>query len=786
MAHKNTNLFRAESDSSAIKDRLMIYVRKWPIIAMFLFICVALGVLYNRYTVPKYLSSTQILIKGAETESTSTQDLVEDAVKGKRQVNLNNEVLLVKSKALLEATITKNKFNIHYYKKGKILDIDIYKDAPFELVEDFVKDTGSTIEINIANINQNGGKITVKGGMHKSPVNFKWNTPFKLDGQQYEFKLTKPAEASGDYLVKWESVKVTAQEFSDELGVKPFDSETSVLELSLKSENQEKGNDILNGLVKELNNSDETDRAKLSQTTVKFIDDRLLVISRELKGVEGNLETYQGNNQLVDIKGQSTQSLDNSNTVTKTIKDLSIQQDIVRMIRDYFANPNNEHKLVPSSLGLNDGTLSSLITQFNDLQLKKQREAPLVAANSTVMQDLNAQLSNLRGSILESLNSVTKNLQLQENSFQQQKNQYSNFLSNIPHNERVLQEIKRKQSITEGLYLYLLQKREEAAISSTVSNITIYKQINLAEGFGPVEPNARNTFIYTGLLGLILGFGLIYVMGILNDKVTDQNDIKARTPLQIIGEVGHIPKKNRQAISIFGRTVESEQFRLIRSNLYFLLKKNNGKTTLLTSSNSGEGKSFISLNLAAACAMPGKKVALLELDIRNPEISKILNLKESLGITEYLNGEVANYASLRHPHSDIPSLHIYPCGNVTMNPADLLLLEKLPAFIDKIKAEYDYVFIDSPPATLVSDAFILAQYSDQIIYVIRQNVTQKKQLDFISNASENGTFKNVSLVFNDIKNSNVKGYDKYYEVSKKSKIKKIVKTPHTLPEVAKN
>ena len=528
---------------------------------------------------------------------------------------------------------------------------------------------------------------------------------------------------------------------------------------------------MLNALFNEFNLSDIEERIKLSDSTVQFIDERLIGITNELKGVEGNLENYQGSRQLIDIKGQSTQSLENSSEIAKTIKDINIQQGIANMIADYFASPSGNNKLVPSSLGLNDPTLSMLITQYNELQLKKERELPSNAPNSLVIQDLNTQISNLKSSIVESLNGIRKNLKLQENNFQQQNNKYNSFLSSLPHNERVLQEIKRKQTITEGLYLYLLQKREEAAISSTTSNAANYKQIDPAVGYGPVEPNKKMLIIYTSLLGLFLAFGFIYLQGLLNDKIITKEDITKRVSVPVIGEISHISKRTKQMIPALNDSLASEQFRAIRTNLSFVLKNKKQKVVLVTSTASGEGKSFLSFNLAAVCGIPGNKVAFLEFDFRRPAIS---NMQPDItkGLSSYLKGETNDLSELFVTIDEIPTLHIYPSGLTVHNPTDLLVSENTSDLLERLKANYDYIIIDTPATRPVSDALILGEYSDVVLYVIRQGTTLKKQLDFISDIQNQKTLNNLHIVFNGIKHREKDGYYSYGKNGQEKKYSK--------------
>lgn len=756
---KEENAIFGEEQTASIRERLYKYLAYWPLFLICVMVAVAAGMLYIRNTQPKYMATSSFLVKGIDGGSSSSGDLIESAISGKREVNLNNEMLLIRSANLMARTVAKNNFNISYFIKGRILNTDVYKDAPFTLVATQLTDSNKSYYLEIKNIHVLGGSFLYGFEKEQKLHTFRWNEPFTVDGQVFVLIAKRRiGNEAGQYIVRWQPIYVTAGELSNNLVVRPFDAKTSVIELAIKIENVEKGKDVLNALFAEFNQSNIEDRNELSRSTVQFIDERLSSISQELKGVEGNLENYQGSNQLTDIKGQSSQSLENANDVSKTIKGLAIQQGVASMILDYFNNPVNSNKLVPSSLGLSDPTLASLISQYNELQLKKEREAPLVAPNSTVMQDLNTQNSNLRSSILESLNNLTKNLKFQERNFQEQNSRYKNFLSSVPHNERVMQEIKRKQSITEGLYLYLLQKREEAAISSTGSNVPHYKQIDLAVGFGPIEPNTRNIYIYTALLGLFLAFGWIYLSNLLNDKVKSREDIVNRTPLSILGQISHISKEKKQAISILDRNIIGEQFRSIRTNLSFLLKDKNKKTILITSSVTGEGKSFISLNLAGVFAMPGKKVALLEFDIRKPAIGNNLKLNNTKGITDFLTGEVKDISDISHSLSEIPGLHVYPSGPIPFNPADLLLSENMSRLFEALKAKYDYVIVDSAPAGLVSDPFILAEYSDIIVYIIRSQKTSKKQLDFVTEKAANKTFHNVTLIINDIKKSDDTGY----------------------------
>ena len=605
--------------------------------------------------------------------------------------------------------------------------------------------------MKLSQLNNQGVTIQIgKGGGKGSLI--KWNTKFKLAGDEFVLiPKTGTFDGESNYLASWKPVKMAAGEIAEKFNVDALDKKTSIIQLNLLIENQNRGEDILNALCDEFHQSDIDDKNDVSEKTIHFIDERLNYVYSELSGVEGNLESFQGANQLVNVASQSSQSFENSNDITKSLNEISIQKNVVEMIQTYFNNPTNQSKLVPSSLGITDPTLITLIAKFNELQLKRERETPLLATNSIELKDLNNQINDVKGSIIENLQIITKNLKLQESNLLKRNSQYKEFLTALPHKERVMQEIKRKQTVTEGLYLYLLQKREEFAISASSSNVSIYKTIDRAKGFGPVEPNKTNIYILSVFLGLLLPMGYISLRDILNEKITTKGDITGKTRLPIIGELGHIPRNIDKKVSLSERDGIGEQFRVVRANLFYLQKNKKNQTYLITSSTMGEGKSFISSNLASVIAFPGKKVALLEFDMRKPQIAKILSLPNKKGLTNYLSGQSDDLSELYHVVENNPSMHVYTSGPIPSNPSDLLLNDRMHFLFDYLKQNYEYIVVDSPPLGLVSDSLILNDFTDAVIYVVRQRHTLKKQIDFINEVVKAKKLKNVGLLINDIK-----------------------------------
>ncbi len=755
-------LFSESTGGLSIKEQVSKYLAYYPLFIISVVICLSAAIIYLRYAVPMYKATVLVFVKNDKTANSST-DLVKTAITGEpTNTNLDNEIQLMSSSSLMERIVNKNGFNISYFYIGKVRNTDLYLDAPFRLIPQVIIDSNEALNLTLSNLNNEGG--TIQNGLSDkiTKLQFKWNIPFTFS--KNTFSLIKHEETINSkerYFVTWEPVTQAAAEISGQVSAGLLDKRTSIVMITILIENKRRGQDILNALAAEYALSDIQDRNVISQNTIRFIDDRLGVVSSDLSGVEGTLQNFQGSKGLINVDIQSNQSFENTNSLSKEIVDNNVKQKVAKSIMDYFNNPNPQDTLVPSTLGIEDPTLAGLIGNYNELQMRKQKEAPSLAEGGIIMKDLNNQLNITKGSILEALQNINGNLKQKENSLQQQNGQYRQFLSALPSNERTIQEIKRKQSITEGLYLYLLQRREEAAVSSTASNVPNYKQIDPAKAVGPVSPNGTNIKIYSILLGLVLPFGIIFLRDLLNDRIVTREDITNKLNIPVIGEVSHMTKKQLRGIAIMQRDLVGEEFRIIRTNLYFFREKIEKQIILVTSSIAGEGKSFTSLNLAAVLAIPGKKVALLEFDMRKPTIISDLNIVKPIGLNEYFKGEIKKISDIYHSLAEIPSLHIYPSGATPEYPADLFLSEKMPELFRDLKKEYDYIVIDSAPIGLVSDALVLGEYADIVLFIIRQRNTLKKQLEFVSELVKSKKLSNLGFIFNDVKRGGKVGYYGY-------------------------
>ncbi|MFT3932624.1 MAG: polysaccharide biosynthesis tyrosine autokinase [Chitinophagaceae bacterium] len=789
MASADQDLFEENnSGGNSIKEVLLKYLSYWPLFLISLALCVGGGIMYLRYTTPKYMATAFILVKdeqsgagGGSKSGNTSDDLIRSALSGEKKMNIDNELQLMRSPALIRRVVQKKAFNISYYKVGNVRNVNLHTDAPFELkaAPGTFKDSIDNVSILVKDLTAGGAVVSLSNIKDAKTQPIKWDVPFTIAGNAYVLHhKTNSIDQNAEFVTTWSPVDDVAADIIGRLSVDVPDKKTSIIQMRIITENLKLGPDILNAVFNEFYQSDLDEKDSASQKTIDFINTRLDIVTKELNGVEGSLENFRGANEIVSVTDQTAQSMQNVNDAEKSLNTIGVQLKQVEQMQNYFSNPGSQDKLVVSSLGIKDPTLSGLIDKFNEVQAKKEREAPLLASKSMILKDYDNQLNMVKGSIMENLQNISKDLRLQESSLQERSSQYHQMLSALPHKERAIQDIKRKQSITEAIYLYLLQKREETAISSKSSNISVYKQIDTAKGFGPIEPIKKNILMFAVLAGLILPIGFVVLKDMLNEKIASKKDITSRTSIPVVGEISHLTRNKSKLVSPLHRDILGEQFRIIRTNLSFFYRKKDKRSILITSSTVGEGKSFVSSNLASVLAMPGQKVALLEFDIRKPQLAKIFGLNsEAKGLTNYLTGQTDDLSELYQQTDTIPTMHIYTAGSVHFNPVDLLISARVPQLFEALNKEYDYVIVDSPPAGLVADALLLGEHCDLSIYVIREGYTPKKKIEFLNEHQRSGKLKNIGLVLNDMRTSGTTageyGGDYVYGEAKNGKLTRV-------------
>ena len=752
--------FKELDDDKPIDIRAIInkYLQYLPLFIITLLLSFTALFLYLRYKRPVYKSTIAILVKDDDKKTgTDLSKMILSDLISSTKSNVANELELVKSYMLMEKVVRKLDINTVYSNIGNVKTNELYKDNTGKFIHfTSVKDSALIYD---AVIKVQGNKIflvtkdketeianhgTISTSSYTATVNINRFTDFDPDNQ---------------YKAEWHSPVTMAQKILKGLTVETLNKDASIMKLSLESELPKKSVDILNTLSVEYNFAGIDEKNRMADNTIRFIDDRLALISKELGGVETNLQNFRQENNVIAIPEQGQFQLDRMKDIQATMDELDIQMQVTDMISGYVKNPSRQYSLAPSSLGIADPALLGQVKAYNENVLKREGLLQTLPPGNIAVIELEGQIQQLQSKIGETADNLKRSYRAAYAKTNADNNQLMQGLNSIPRKEKQLLEISRQQAIKEKLYIYLAQKREESAITraSAVSNSI------------PVDPATTDEKAVwpkkLALLGIALGAGLglplayIYIKDMLSNKIVTRADILQYTKAPIIGEISHNTQKDRTIIADKTRGHIPEQFRIVRANMqYFLPKEKTKYTILVTSTMPGEGKTFISMNMGAVLASTGKKVVLLEFDMRKPKISAALNLPSGgKGLSTYLSGN-ASLPEILQPVPGLDNYFFIATGPVPPNPAELLLTSQLGTLFADLKMQFDHIIIDSPPTAIVSDAKILANHSDVNFYLVRQRYTLKRQLEFVNELYQNQVFNNMALLVNDVVLKGANGY----------------------------
>lgn len=749
------------TDNSANVEKLLSKIwAYWHVFVICILLCSIAAYIYLRYTTPKYMTYAKVLVKDdKKTGGIGEGQLLQELGMQSTPANVENEVEVFKSRTLMKKVIGEHGLNIHYYAPGRVKTSEYYyKDLPFRFVPLF-DNNEVTIRHKYQLELKDGNSFIITD--NKKSWEGKWGDTIDLTIGKVVIndrrKLANPAYDLSKCTIEIKATEYQAIRTLRSLTVKPV-NKTTILELSLSDPLPQRGEDILNNLIEEYQQANIDDRNKTLDATVAFIDDRLMGVTTELTGIEKNIEQFKSSKKLTDLTEQSKMLLNSTSEYAKQLTDKEVKLIVIESLEKYLADDKNKGRIVPSSLLVEDDAAMNAMKSYNDLQLRRSTLLLSNTEDNPFVINLDRQLENIREDLVRSLANMKQGVKVSIAELKSRVGFVDNEIRKVPENERVYLEYSRQQNIKQELYLFLLKKREENAISksSTVANARIIDPAK-SDG-GPYTPIPMRVYLAAIALGLIIPGTWVFAKELFNVKVNDKEDVKRIATMNIIGEIGHSDGGEEIVVQKESKTVIAEQFRALRTNMQFLLADKNEKVILLTSSMSGEGKSFVALNLAVTLALSGDKVALLELDLRKPKISSGLNLKNSTGFTKYVIGQ-ASIADIIQPSGVLPSLSVMTSGAIPPNPSELLLSPKVQELFDWLKKEYDYIVVDSAPVGLVTDAQLLNKHADAVLYVSRMNYTYKEQLRNADELQRSGKIKKMSLVLNDVKSrGSVYGY----------------------------
>jgi tyrosine-protein kinase Etk/Wzc len=756
-------------DSSAsakinIKAVLFRYLQYWYLFVIGVVLCVSAAYIRIRYTVPQYYISSNILIK----DDKKGQGLAESAAFSDLNTfqfgkNIDNEIILLKSRNLVERVLTELSFHTTYYYEGRFHDLEVYgSNLPLKVIVSSLEPSAYGKTISVHTRENNSFEIEEKtstGEAEKSSHKFgqQINKPYGV------FTIVassgnSPVKPGQKLLIQFHGIADLAGYYSEKISVYPISKNTSVLNIGLLDPVPEKGIDIVNKLIEVYEKEAVEDKNKIAANTLRFIDERMAYLTTELSDVEKNVELFKKQNNLTDVSSEASISLSGASEYSRQLAAYELQLDLLNSIENYLKKEENQFDLVPSSLSIQDPTLSSLISKFNELQLERQRMLRTTQPENPLVVNITDQLSNLRANIKENLRNIKNGMSITRQNLMANSSRFESRKRQVPEIERELLEINRQQSVKANLYLYLLQKREESALSlaATVSNSRV---IDAASAGYPIGPNKPMLYTIAILIGLGVPFAGLYLKDLLNDKVQQLNDVEKMTPTPILGEIARNRKGGKTVvITKDNRSSIAEMFRHVRTNLQFATLGKENKVILITSSMSGEGKTFFSINLAASLVLTGKRVVVIGMDLRKPQLLQALELRDAPGISNYIVSNTISVNDIVMPVKDVPELYVIGSGPVPPNPAELLLSPKVEKLFHILKESFDYIIIDTAPVGQVVDAFMLAPYVDSTIYLVRYNYTNKAQIEIINKVYREKKLKHPMIVLNDAKKENGHGY----------------------------
>ena len=719
--------------------------------------------IYLRYAKPMYSVSSTLLIRNDNLKgggSMASQDMFSDLALFQSNTNKQNEILILSSRTMMERVVRSLGLQKRYAVMGNVKTTDVYPEQPFELEVISLRDSTRALSFQIRF--DDGWKKFRLGEDKKE-----WMVGETLRLPEGVFRiLSRPTAFSTqplrDYVVGWMPLEAAANAYASGLTVKPANDQSNVLTLTYIHENPRLATNIVNELMEQYAAAAIEDKNEINRKILAFINDRLGLVGNQLDSVEGSLERFRTNRQVIDLTAQSQMYFGSMTNLTENLREQEVQLRVVELLEDYINQPSNRLSLVPSTLGLTDPTLMELTAMYNRLVMERLREIQTGATvNNPVIKNLEKSIEEARLNMLQNLANIKKVYQNTIKALNAQTGAIKKDISSIPEKQRQTQERAREQEIKQNLYLYLMQKREESEIAqaSTIANARIIdKAIPVYTSVSPIRLRIYGIAL---LAGLIIPILIIYINDLLNDKVTTKSDITRATNAPVLGEIGHSEEERVLLFPEHSRIIVAEQFRILRSNLRFVLT---GKTAapviLVTSSFSGEGKSFISTNLGATLAVSGKRTVILEFDLRKPKILVGLGLPQGKGLTNYLVGD-AQMEELIHQAPQVEGLFVIPCGPVPPNPSEILLTPKIAELFDWLQQKFDAIVIDTAPIGLVSDAFTLSQYADASIYVVRQRYTFKRQISFIDELYKQKKLSQLGVLVNDVVSEGARGYYGY-------------------------
>lgn len=768
---KKQNKQPVKKEESSLIQILSGYVPYWPLFLVFMLLSMTGAYFYLRYTLPKYEATATIIIKD-EKKGYDDSKLMESLDMINTKKIIENEIEVLQSRTLMNAVVRKLHLYVPLYQEGKIHSVLAYQTAPV-LIE--AQNPDSLLEAFRVDLDYDAKKgIVLINKSFSGPINSWIKTPFGT------LKFTKneryvPGVISKPYFFSIVPVTKVAAMMLPNLKVSASSKLSSVINLSYREESIKLVEDVLNELIVSYGESALNEKNTLAKNTLAFIEERLVIVSRDLDSIERKLQQYKTGKGAVDISRQGELYLESVNTNDKRLIDINMQMAVMDQLEKSASSPGSIG-VIPSTLGVNDAALTLQINNLSGLQMQYDKLKTTVAENNPLLVSLTEQINQVKPTILNNIRSQKLNLIKSRDNLNTSGGMFNSALSTIPQKERQLVEISRDQNIKNGIYSFLLQKREESELSyaSTISDSRVVNYA-MASKY-PVSPNRFMVYFMAIAIALVCPIAFVTIRETLSPKILYRHEIDSLTTLPIVGEVSFNKLKDVLVVKTGVRTVIAEEFRKIRVSLLSLGVSSHHKKILITSSISGEGKSFIAANLATSISLTGKRVVLVDMDLHNPGLGKYFGITENIGVSDYLIGQ-KQYKQIVTGVDGNENLFYISSGTLQQDSSELLENGKVQNLINQLDNDFDIVVIDTAPVVLITDAYLLSSLCDATLYVVRHKFTPKMLLKRVDESMNINPLKNAAIIFNGLRtrgffrNNYGYGYNYVYSYDNK-KIKK--------------
>ena len=766
-----------------IQELLFRYLIHWPWFVVSIIICIACAWGYLRLTTPIYNISATVLIKDEKKGggASMSSDLEKMGLEGfiSSSSNVDNEIEVLRSKSLAREVVNNLGLFVTYMDEDEFPSKELYHTSPVlvSLTHQEADKLPGRMEINmiLQPTGVLGVQITVGEKEYRKQFD-KLPAVFPTDEGTVAFFANNDTLSAvcPENITKERHITAfinrpfsVLKEYVNSLSIAPTSKTTSVVVISLENTNTRRGRDYINKLLEMYNINANNDKNEVAQKTAEFIDERIGIISKELGSTEQDLENFKRSAGITDLNSEAQIALTGNAEYEKKRVENQTQINLVMDLQRYMKG--NEYEVLPSNIGLQDAASAGAIDRYNQMLVERKRLLRTSTENNQTIINLDTSIRAMRTNVQATLDATLKGLQITKEDLAREASRYSRRINDAPTQERQFVSIARQQEIKSGLYLMLLQKREENAITlaATANNAKIIDEA-LADD-NPISPKKTIVYLAALVLGVGLPVGVIYLIGLTKFKIEGRADVEKLTSLPVVGDIPLADEKTG-SIAVFENqnNLMSETFRNVRTNLQFMLE--NGKNVILvTSTISGEGKSFISANLAISLSLLGKKVVIVGLDIRKPGLNKVFNIpKKEHGITQYLTNTTANLMDFVQPSDINKNLFILPGGTVPPNPTELLARGGLEKAIETLKANFDYVILDTAPVGMVTDTLLIGRVADLSVYVCRADYTHKAEFTLINELAENNKLPNLCIAVNGL-DLNSRKYGYYYGYGKYGK-----------------